>query len=287
MFGRKKKRENYDTLKRIKKQIDSRSPVFDQIDIPEEHTAQEETKEQIIRRLQKKTNIFDFTRFAFIGSIILIVAFSYMLSEQQGLLLVMFLLGSTMFLPVGLLVGWFFMDPYNRAKAYRFLFKKNYGIIFLKGHGKNIISKIKNLDDSLIWVGNKLWHISPNEIRILGKNEETIQISAEDFNYLAGVPVLFFSIDSMKPLKFEMEKSITAPEELGSALKGWNFNQIAKILFFKRNIQIMMIIVAALAGMAMFFAFQNQQILQNEIQPAIDSIKNMVPKAAANVTIGG
>jgi len=265
-----RKKEYLKDLERIKKMING-------IDYVEQNVP--EKKEY---KPKPKINLYDLTKFMFLVSIIIVFSLSFYLG-QTGIL-IMSLMGSFFFLPIGIIIGWIILDPFMRAKALRTLTKKNYGIVFLTGRGKNVITKVKNFNEDLIWLGkDKCWHISPYEVKNLIKHEEKYKIGSENINYLSGVPCLFLDIDSMKPLSFYKEKTPISPEEAGSALMGWTVNQMAKGMFFKKTMELIFIIIAFLAIGAVFFAYNANNTLNEEILPLLKQISSHLGQ---NITVG-
>jgi len=271
MVIRRDRSDVYKELEKIKKMINNIEVV------------QEEEKPKPVRKEKPKTNIYDAAKFFFIVSLVFIVAIAYTTGSTGTIILS--LLGSFFFLPLGVIIGWILLDPFMRAKALRTIRKKNYGLVFLTGRGKNIITKVKNFDDDLIWIGkDKCWHISPSEVKNLNKYDEKYGISDENISYFSGVPCIFLDIDSMKPLKFYKEKTPISPEEAGSALMGWTVNQLAKGMFFKRTMELIFIIILFLAAAAAFFSYSVNTSIHDEIVPLLKEISSHV---STNATVVG
>lgn len=263
------RKDVYKDLERIKKLINN-------IEVEEE-------KPIVYKKEKPKLNIYDLFKFLFLLSVVFLIGISFQLGGAG--ILILSLLGSFFFLPIGVIIGWIFLDPFMRAKALRTLTKKNYGLVFLTGRGKNIITKVKNFNDDLIWIGkDKCWHISPSEVKNLNKYEESYSINDENISYFSGVPCLFLDIDSMKPLKFYKEKTPISPEEAGSALMGWTVNQLAKGMFFKRTMEIIFILILMIAIGAAFFAYSSNNLLHKEVIPLLQKISS---KISTNVTVVG
>ena len=101
------------------------------------------------------------------------VIFLYQMVESfnSGLALLLWLFGMMCFLPMGLILGWFFLDPYMRCKIMRRTRHKNYGIIyFVHKGGKRITTRIKNLDDDVIVNDTKLWLIDKGGVYYIDVN---------------------------------------------------------------------------------------------------------------------
>jgi len=66
-----------------------------------------------------------------LGIVGIIFLYQMVSDFSSGLGLLMWLFGMMCFLPLGLILGWFFLDPYMRCKIMRKTRHKNYGIIYL------------------------------------------------------------------------------------------------------------------------------------------------------------
>lgn len=194
------------------------------------------------------------TQWFILGLALLGVGFIFFLyqttSAQNGwVVLVVLMLGSCMFLPAGMILGWAILDPYVRCKLLRRMTKKNYGIVNFLGKGNKMVSKIKNLDDALIWVKNKVWVITREHIYQLTKQGDDITeggvIEPDNIiSLIETVPVLFCDLDSMQPLTLAREgREAINPEELGSTLKSWADNQLAKAIMLKKTMDMYFVIM--------------------------------------------
>jgi len=173
------------------------------------------------------------------------------------------LLGSMMFLPVGMILGWALLDPYVRAKILRKITHRNWGIINFVGKGQKIFSKIKNFDDALVWKKNEVWIITREHVYQITKDGDAIvrkdKIDSESIVTLIDtVPVLFVDLDSMQPLSLARDRREGInPLELGSTLKAWVDNQLAKAMFLKKTMDIYFIIIIICSVLAVGFAYMN------------------------------
>lgn len=171
-----------------------------------------------------------------------------------------------------------FIEPFNRVNILRKLTKKNYGIIFLIGRGKQITTLIRNLDDDTIWIDNNVWVIEPNKIYRKDNNTNINAIDSKHIHIISGVPIVFLSLDSMKPLDFFTSESEVKPEEIGATLRGWLYNQYAKMLFFKRTFEIVILILGVLLLAVLYFSYSNFSTLQETTKIAketLEIVKNL------------
>jgi len=173
-----------------------------------------------------------------LGIVGIIFLYQMVSDFSSGLGLLMWLFGMMCFLPLGLILGWFFLDPYMRCKIMRKTRHKNYGIIyFVHKGGKRITTRIKNLDDDVIIHETKMWLIDKDGVYYLDINGDKIEHAGiEDANIVtlpSNVPALFLDPETMIPLRFHEEKSKTNPQQAGALLLGYINNQITKNLFSK------------------------------------------------------
>lgn len=213
--------------------------------------------------------------FAIIG-LFFIMSLQYTVHDDWVIIVVL-LLGSMMFLPVGMLVGWAFLDPYVRCKVLRKASKKNFGVINFVGKGQKIVSKVKNFDTALIWKKNETWVITKEHVYQLSKDGDTIveksKIDPESIVTLIDtVPVLFVDLDSMQPLSLARDRREGInPLELGSTLKAWVDNQLAKAMFLKKTMDIYLLIILLVSIASAFLGYMN---MNNAITMS-DQLKTM------------
>jgi hypothetical protein len=209
-----------------------------------------------------------FTVLAIIGIIFL---YQMVDSFNSGLALLLWLFGMMCFFPLGLILGWFFLDPYMRCKIARRMRGKNYGIVhFVHPAGKRITTRVKNLDDDVIVQGTKLWILKEEAIFYLNVDNELIKHAEIDSDNImtlpANIPSIYLDSRTMIPLSFGKEQSKTNPQEAGAILLGFINNQIAKNLFFKRQMTMFYIVVIALAGITFAICTQIYMDMQEMVE---------------------
>jgi len=207
----------------------------------------------------------------------------YYFPANESLLAIIIIIGSMMFLPIGMILGWAMLDPFMRCKIMRKMSggRKNYGIINFVAKGKKIISKIKNFDDDLIWIKNKCWVLSKGGIYEIDKTGERINEGTEldpdsVMTVTETVPTMFIDLTSLEPLTFiQHGREPISPEEMGSFLKGWTDNQMSKMMFLKKTLDMYFIIVIISCLASAFFSYQNSQSIE-ELKLEIESLKSFI-----------
>ena len=202
---------------------------------------------------------------AVIALVFLVVA-QNIFPGQEMLYVAMILVGSFMFLPIGMIIGWVLLDPVMRCKILRKVSRQNYGVVNMVGKGNKIISKIKNFDYGLIWRQKDCWVLTKDKICQLTKDG-----NASNTNHMIDpegvvtlvetVPVIFVDMDSMEPLTISGGGRIPVyPSEIGSTLKGWVDNQRAKMSAGKKtqDILIYIVIIAAIGALVVSFVTMNK-----------------------------
>jgi hypothetical protein len=248
-----------------------------------------------------------FVGFLMVGGILALLLSSYLLftlpdipqkEREIGLLLIL-LLGSFGFGTMFMVFGWVFLNQNNRIKVMRSMTKKNYGYVHIVTRGNVIMTKIKDFNRALLWMDDGVWEMNPNKIfKELGVSENLgdqagMPIKAEHIHTISGIPSIFISIDSMKPLSFHMEKGDANPIDLAATLNGYIMNQAAKNMFFKKTMSIMLIIVCILIGANIFLTWQIYT-LSEDIKPLLprlvgiaDSWDAIMAAAQTPTVVGG
>jgi len=202
---------------------------------------------------------------------------------DEAIMSIVLIVGAFLFLPLGAVFGWLFLDPIMRCKILRKMTRgrKNYGIVMFVGKANKIVMKIKNFDEDLIWIGTKCWVLAKGKIKEISEDGNTInegkEIDPEKIVSLSEtIPVMFIDLTSMEPLSFISEgRERVSPEEIGSFIKSWIDNQMAKIMFLKKTLDIyfVIVIISALAGA--YFGYQNSQEIE-ALKAEIETLKSMI-----------
>ena len=233
------------------------------------------------------------TQWLIVGLALIGLAFVFFLyqtssSANSWVVIVVIMLGSMMFLPAGMILGWAILDPYVRCKLLRRMTKRNYGIVNFVGKGNKMVSKIKNFDDALIWIKNKVWVITREQIYQLTKQGDDIvegnHIEPDNIiSLIETVPVLFVDMDSMQPLSLAREgREAINPEELGSTLKSWADNQLAKAIMLKKTMDIYFVIMiicsiaSCMIGYVLYTRITDVQAQLDGIQSQLSIVTDMI-----------
>lgn len=224
---------------------------------------------------------------AALGGVFIFMAYQYI--KEPWVLIMMMVMGSCMFLPVGMIAGWAFLDSYMRCRILRRMTHKNYGIVNFIGKGNKMVSKIKNFDNDLIWIKDKCWSIRKGMIVLLNKNGNAIVNEEKEVDpqtiltMMDTVPVMFVDLDSLEPLSFNREpREQINPVELAANINSYIDNQLAKIMFLRKTMDIyfMIVIIASVASVGLAYLNMNNMndILtkMKVIQSQLDAITSQL-----------
>lgn len=201
---------------------------------------------------------------AALGGVFIFMAYQYI--KEPWVLILMMVMGSCMFLPVGMIAGWVFLDSYMRCRIMRRMTHKNYGIVNFIGKGNKMVSKMKNFDNDLIWIKDKCWSIRKGMIVLLNKDGNAIVNDEKEVDpqsivtMMDTVPVMFVDLDSLEPLSFNREpREQINPVELAANINSYIDNQLAKIMFLRKTMDIyfMIVIIASVAAVGLAYLNMN------------------------------
>lgn len=219
--------------------------------------------------------------------------YMYQTSQNETLFVPILLLGSMMFLPIGMILGWIALDPYMRCKLLRKSTHKNYGLIYFVGKGNKIATKVKNFDDALVWKKNEVWVITKEHVYQITKDGNAInegnKIDPDNIITLIDtVPILFVDLDSMQPLSLARDRREGInPLELGASLKAWADNQLAKALVLRKSLDMYFIIVviASIAAAAIgYMCLNNVMALDEKLTIITNQLNNIVSQLPKPIT---
>lgn len=196
---------------------------------------------------------------AVVGLIFLMIVREFLPNEAMYAIII--IVGTMMFIPVGMIVGWITFDPVMRCKILRKVSKTNYGIVNFVGKGRRMVSKIKNFDYGLIWQGDLCWVLTRDKVYQQTKdgnaaNEGYVIDPDSVVTLVDTVPVIFVDMDSMEPLSIvQSGRTPVYPSEIGPACKAWMDIQRAKLLSHKKmgDTLLMIVIIAAVAAVVISF----------------------------------
>lgn len=194
--------------------------------------------------------------------IVTIIMMTQMAGEMNpAFILLIWLFGMMAFLPIGLVIGWLFLDPYMRCKVMRRMRGRNFGVVHLvERGGQKIVTRIKDMDDDCIVLGTKLWFITKEGIHYLNKNGEKVfrhEVKPEDIKTLpSNVPSIFLDVETMQPISFGKQMTKTDPQHAGAIILGYINNQIAKNKAFRQSSTILLIIVLGMILINLIITYQ-------------------------------
>lgn len=221
---------------------------------------------------------------AVIGLIFLMVVREFLPNEAMYAIII--IIGTMMFIPVGMIVGWVAFDTVMRCKILRKVSKTNYGIVNFIGKGRRMVSKIKNFDYGLIWQRDLCWVLTRDKVYQLTKdgnaaNDGYVIDPDSVVTLVDTVPVIFVDMDSMEPLSIvQSGRTPVYPSEIGPACKAWMDIQRAKHLSHKKvgDTLLMIIIIAEVAAVVVSFLTMNKvEELQGMIKALQESIAQTPP----------
>jgi hypothetical protein len=207
---------------------------------------------------------------------------------SSGLAVLLWLFGMMCFFPLGIVLGWLFLDPFMRCKIMRRMRHKNYGIVNLvhKG-GKRITTRIKNFDDDVIVHDTKLWLIDDEGIYYVdidGNKIKHAEITSDNIATLpSNIPSLFLDPETMIPLTFHKTDSKTNPQVAGATLLGYVNNQIAKNLFFKKQMTMFYIIIIAISALTLVIALGIYSEME-QLRSVVPQLQNQVARLSEMIS---
>ena len=140
---------------------------------------------------------------------------------------------------------------------------------------------MKNFDNDLVWIKNKCWAITKEGIFEIDNTGERINegyVIEPDgvLTITETVPIMFIDLVSMQPLAFtKTGREGIAPEELGATLKGWVDNQMAKVMFLKKTLDMYFIIVILSCIASAYFGYTNMMQVE-KLTAEVEALRNMI-----------
>lgn len=152
-------------------------------------------------------------------------------------------------LVLGVVMGRLF-DVNWRCNIMRRFTRKNYVVLNITDKdGKYILSKVVNVEQDTISVGNEMWAVTRGRIYAKKNLHSGFLIGSKDIKFESGAPNVYVNRESITPVDFYPTSSpdeIIKPAEVGSTLKAWIANQLAKALASIQKTQIFLIIIIVL-----------------------------------------
>jgi len=211
-----------------------------------------------------------------------IIFFTMYMKASPAFLLLTWMFGMMCFLPLGLILGWLFLNPDVRCLMLRRMRGRNYGMVnFVHRGGQRMVTRIKNFDDDVIIQDTKMWILQNDGIYYVDRDRNKMVHAKIDSKHIktmsGGIPVLYLDPDTMIPLTFHSVQSMSNPQQFGSTILGYIYNQLAKALFMKKGLQIFFIIILVLTGMCLAATIQIA-IWVNEVHEALPTIMDRMAR---------
>jgi hypothetical protein len=224
---------------------------------------------------------------AVVGLVFIMLVRSFLPNEMMYAMII--IMGSIMFIPVGMILGWVLFDPVMRCKILRKTSKRNYGLVNFVGKGRKMVSKIKNFDEGLIWKDKECWVLTKDKIYQMTKDGNAAndgkRLDPDSVVTLVDtVPVIFVDMDSMEPLSIIQKDRVPVyPGEIGPSMKAWMDNQRAKMLATKTTMNIFMIIaiVACIGAIVISFLTMNKVEEMNKSISIVQQQLNQLIQASS------
>lgn len=295
LFSRKKKtEEKKEEIKKVT--LTDIHSMIDNKKVPVKESQEEAQEEDINKEADPKKNKVDIiyeekistlnaTRailYLTVLGILGIIFFTQYTAPTPAFLLLVWLFGTMCFLPLGLVLGWLFLNPDVRVLVWRRLRGKNYGLVhFVHRGGHRMGTRIKNFDEDVIIQDTKMWILQNDGIYYLDKDRKKIlhaKIETQHIKTLpANIPVLYLDPDTMIPLTFHKQLSKSNPQLVGSTMLGYVYNQIAKILYLKKGLQIFFIIIIVLTILNLVIGIQ-LAMWMDEVEKAVPKIRDQITR---------
>lgn len=200
--------------------------------------------------------------------------------------LALLFLGGFGFVPVGFIFGILLCSPYKRAWMLRKLSRgANYGVVHFVGHGRNILTVIKNLNYDTIWLNDEVFIVEPNRIYRMNDEDHAEPIKPKHVFYESGVPVIFFDIDNYLPMTFYGEDLKIKSQQVGSSLKAWVITEEAKALAWKKMQQITTLVMIVLLLANAYLSWQTNAMMYAMTKNDIPQIKTDLGKLTGTVAV--
>lgn len=209
---------------------------------------------------------------------------------------VIFVITTLVVLGLGLFVGkW--LDPFFRAKLFRSLTKKEYGILaLLSPDVKTIRMIVVNFGKDVIQNQGKVWIALKDRIYRMDKPERGFRLDKPDLplKWISGIPVIFVNETSYSPIEITGAVGEVRPDEVNSVFSSWINNQLAKsaakILSAFSKQQTLLTIIAVLclvaAGLG-FMAYQEVNNVKSEVIGVKAELHDHVLRTTGSSTVPG
>jgi len=140
--------------------------------------------------------------------------------------------------------------------------------------GKRITKRVKDLDDDLLFVDDKVWPIQDGKIYTYDDGYYYAPIESEHMRKEPGdVPTIHVDLESALPVSFNKTDTEIIPRQLAANINGWIRNQVDKLVHKKMMTRDMALVIMGLGLAAVaFMVFKNMDTLQNEVVPKLTQL---------------
>lgn len=211
----------------------------------------------------------------FISFFILLFICAYLFSFSDPLFMFLLsLLGSILFLPIGIFFGYLFTNPFIRCKILRKLTKKDYGIVFFIGKGNRLFTKTINFTRDILTFKDGIWVLEKNRIYQFAENPDTSKIIDPDAIHLIvdTVPVIFLDLNKRRILTFQKEESDVHPTEISAIFTAWIKNQLMKGMFLRKRLDVYFILLIIISFIAVALSYMTYNRL-NDLEKILTSLQ--------------
>lgn len=213
-----------------------------------------------------------------VGLLVFLMGYLFLVNQPTFLYL-MFIFGMFGFIPMGMMLGALFFNPYNRCKIWRVLTKKNWGILRLvvDKHTQDIIV---NLDNDSLDINSHMFTIqrgrmfydTGTKLSDGSKVPQQIPITSREIKYSAGVPTIYFDINSITPLVFHDDKIKISPQELSASIKAYVINKEAELMQLKKGVKLSIYGIIIAIAISIMLTWNLYQYVQKDIMPLLQEI---------------
>jgi heme/copper-type cytochrome/quinol oxidase subunit 2 len=207
------------------------------------------------------------------------------------------IIGSTMFLPFGVLIGALFIGSF-RVKLLRRMTRRNYGVIKFIHSNRLIKPVIANLDQDIVRFADGIYIIDKHSIKREGEEEPSNhKIEEHKIKFEEGIPTIYYDIGDIMPVDFQgQEKTpeterFRLPTQVSATLNKEIAVEKAKVMkAFKRTQDMMMLAILCLLVLSVYFSYtlysnsQKNTDTINSVKGSMDSLKSLILPAQAIAT---
>lgn len=207
-----------------------------------------------------------------LGALMTLGISAYAVMVSNSAISAIIVMGAFGFLPIGIVVGGALVDKHLRCKVLKGMTKKNLGIVYFLS-GSEYVSMIKNFDNDTIETKTKLFYLRKGKI-YNEKDEAQSIIEPDKIKFQSGVPTMFFDVNNALPMSFHKEKTEIDPAVIAAITKAHIIIKEAESIgASKKQMAISVLVLVGIVGAAVYFAWQNNQLLSEQVVPALNALR--------------